>query len=68
METASPDETLTLHAQLLADMAARQAAANELAELGINASPSDIEYWLSYTPKQKRHAAYAWAVMQAGYL
>jgi hypothetical protein len=62
------DETLTLQAQLLADVAVRQAAERELAEMGINASPSDVEYWLSYSPKQKRHAAYAWALMQAGYL
>jgi hypothetical protein len=67
-ETPTPEDQMALHVQLLADVAARQAAERELADMGITASPADIESWLSYTPRQRRHAAYAWALMQAGYL
>lgn len=63
-----PDELLALQAQILAEVAARQAAERELAELGINASPADIEWWLSYDPKQRRRANLAWAAIQASYL
>jgi hypothetical protein len=68
MNEPSPEEMQALHAQLLADVAARKAAERELADMGINASPSDVDYWLGYSPKQKRHASYAWALMNAGYL
>lgn len=63
-----PEEVLAIQAQLVSEVAARQAAKRELAELGINASPSDIEWWLSYPPKQRRKAGFAWAVLQTAYL
>lgn len=45
----------------------RAGAANELAELGIKASPSDIEWWLSWTPQQRRRATLAWITLNASY-
>jgi hypothetical protein len=45
----------------------RAAASRELADLEINASPSDIEWWLSWTPRQRRQASLAWVILNASY-
>jgi hypothetical protein len=68
-ETPDPDELLAIQAHIISEVAARQAAVRELAELGImSVSPNDIESWMSFTPKQRRHAALAWGTFQAAYL
>lgn len=46
---------------------ARAALAQELADLGINASPADIEWYLSMSPKERQNANMAWLVLNTSY-
>jgi hypothetical protein len=43
----------------------RQSCRLDLEDVGITASPADIEAWLSMPPKSRRHAAEAFAIWQA---
>jgi len=57
-----------LTARVVKGQLERAAASRELAELGIeNASPADIEWWLTYTPQQRRRASLTWVVLNASY-
>jgi hypothetical protein len=68
MTEVSRDERTAIEAQLIAEVATRQAAERELADLGIRASLADVEAWVAMTPKERRHAAYSWSVMRMAYL
>lgn len=43
----------------------RAFAARELADLGINASPADVEAYLALTPRQRQQADERWLVQRA---
>jgi len=43
----------------------RAYAARELRELGIDASPADIEHWLTFSPRQRERVNEQWLIMQA---
>jgi hypothetical protein len=45
----------------------RTAAARELAEHQINASPADIEAWIAATPRTRRKLLELWHIMNASY-
>jgi hypothetical protein len=45
----------------------RAAAARELAEHQINASPADVESWLAATPRQKRRLLELWYIFNSSY-
>lgn len=57
------DKADLLHAELTVSVLERHAAKNELAELGITASPADVSWWLSWPPKQRQKAAFDYAVL-----
>jgi hypothetical protein len=54
-----------LAAEVMAASAERIVARRELSQMGINASPADIQAWLSMTPRQQDRAARSWAIYQA---
>ena len=43
----------------------RIVAARELREMGITASPADVEAWLSMTSRYKREVSLLWAIYAA---
>jgi hypothetical protein len=53
--------------KLLTAQFERTAAARELAEHQINASPADVESWLAATPRQKRRLMELWATFNSSY-
>jgi len=56
-----------LHAQILTASFKRTAAARELADAGINASPGDVEAYVAMSPAERRRIMMTWAILNASY-
>lgn len=52
-----------LAGEILLGVAERSAARNQLAELGISASPADVSWWLALSAKQRQKAALDYAIL-----
>jgi hypothetical protein len=67
MTTEAELDAAEINIQVQVGALERAGAARELADLGISASPADIEQWISWTPKQRREASLAWITLNASY-
>jgi hypothetical protein len=65
MPEVKPEDRIVIQAELLAMGAERQAAVNELAEVGVTTpSPADVEAWIKATPRDRRRMTMAYALYQ----
>ena len=63
--SSGADDADLLVAEVLSAALERVAAGNELRQLGIEPSPSDVESYLAMSQRERRAANMRWAVMQA---
>jgi hypothetical protein len=64
---ADDDEALLILGITEVEHAKRVRAAEDLQALGIHGSPSDIEYWITMSEKQKEKITRKWLVYKASY-
>jgi hypothetical protein len=64
---AENDEALLILGMTEVEHAKRVRAADDLQALGIHASGADIEWWISFSPRQKEKITRTWLVYKASY-